>query len=193
MKPVFGAVLIGGKSSRMGSPKQLLVDAAGQTWLERTCRRLEKCVERVVISGSGALPDSLPGFEVIDDLPGIPGPLAGIAAVLAAYPHVSWLIVACDMPNITVEAIEWVLAQRAVGSSAVIPCNELTAMAEPLFAWYDSCCLAIIAQMIGAGEYRPRRIVKAAPVHCVMIPAHLRICWQNVNDRQAFKGLGFGP
>ncbi|THB70510.1 MAG: molybdenum cofactor guanylyltransferase [Desulfobulbaceae bacterium] len=189
MKPVYGAVLIGGKSSRMGRPKHLLAAPGGRTWLERSYRILADCVDHVVVSGSGVLPKSLEGLQIIADLPHIPGPLGGIAALLNSNRAVSWLVVACDMPYITEEAIKWVLAQRRTGSKAVIPRNAATEMDEPLFAWYDSSCRSLIDEMIAEGEYRPRCISSFDKVHRAAIPESLQVCWQNVNDPTSLKRL----
>ncbi len=55
--PVFGCVLIGGRSRRMGRPKHLLRDG-GTTWLERTVDALASAADRVVLVGGGALPET---------------------------------------------------------------------------------------------------------------------------------------
>ena len=64
--PVWGCVLIGGKSSRMGTPKHLL-ETAGRTWIERTVAVLRGRVEQVVIAGAGALPAALAEMIRVDD------------------------------------------------------------------------------------------------------------------------------
>ncbi|NIA21818.1 MAG: NTP transferase domain-containing protein, partial [Anaerolineaceae bacterium] len=56
--PVFGAVLIGGRSTRMGRPKHL-IRCDGTTWLERTVRLLEQVTAQVVILGAGQVPPGL--------------------------------------------------------------------------------------------------------------------------------------
>ena len=75
--PVWGCVLIGGRSRRMGRPKHL-IEAGGCSWLERTVTLIGHCVERVVIAGPGDLPATLVGTEHLADAAGVAGPLAGI-------------------------------------------------------------------------------------------------------------------
>ena len=58
--PVWGCVLIGGRSRRMGRPKHL-IEAGGCSWLERTVTLLGHCVEQVVIAGPGDVPATLVG------------------------------------------------------------------------------------------------------------------------------------
>jgi len=79
--PIWGCVLIGGRSSRMGQPKHLLLQE-GTTWLERAVSKLTAKVEQVVISGSGSIPASLTDLSRVPDAPGLAGPLAGILAVM---------------------------------------------------------------------------------------------------------------
>ena len=73
--PVWGCVLIGGRSSRMGVPKHLL-EQNGRTWIERTVAILRQQVEQVVIAGSGDLPAVLANLPRVDDVSGLGGPLA---------------------------------------------------------------------------------------------------------------------
>ena len=67
--PVWGCVLIGGRSRRMGRPKHL-IEAGGCSWLERTVTLLGYCVERVVIAGPGDVPATLAGTEHLADAAG---------------------------------------------------------------------------------------------------------------------------
>ena len=66
--PVFGCVLIGGNSARMGSPKHLLRRGA-TTWLEQTAQLLEHVCRSVIFSGAGGVPDSLAAHPRLADVP----------------------------------------------------------------------------------------------------------------------------
>ena len=65
--PVWGCVLIGGRSRRMGAPKHLL-DEKGLAWIEQTVAMLRQKVEQVVICGAGELPASLADAVRVDDV-----------------------------------------------------------------------------------------------------------------------------
>ena len=103
--PVWGCILIGGKSSRMGRPKHLIEDKNKITWLERTAAILRPFVDGLLVSGNGMLPEKLADTKRLVDIPGVVGPLTGILSASRWQPMVSWLLVACDMPYITTEAI----------------------------------------------------------------------------------------
>ena len=144
----------------MGLDKGLL-EFGGVPLILRTARLLEPLVARVTVVGSPSRYAGL-GLNAIGDTAdavgkrsrGGPhkscGPLAGIAAALSAT-HSRWnLIVACDMPYLSSEWIEWLLsrAMRSRGD-AVIPRTERGL--EPLAAVYRRECGRRISAALGRG------------------------------------------
>jgi molybdenum cofactor guanylyltransferase len=93
--PLFGLLLCGGRSSRMGQDKALL-QLGVESLLQRGLRLLRE-------SGCGGvwLSGDYPGFASIPDHPAWAdrGPLAGIASALQRYPEARWLILPVDMPG----------------------------------------------------------------------------------------------
>ncbi|MCI5149713.1 MAG: hypothetical protein D3916_10065 [Candidatus Electrothrix sp. MAN1_4] len=90
---VWGCILIGGKSSRMGRPKHLIQENE-KTWLEQAVEILSPHVEQVVLSGSGEVPATLASLAQVPDAPGLAGPLAGILSVMRWQQTASWLVMA---------------------------------------------------------------------------------------------------
>ena len=177
---VWGCVLIGGRSARMGSPKHLL-ERRGKTWLELIVEKLQERTEQVVISGEGAIPESLQDLPVVLDLEGIDGPLAGIMAVMEKYPDVSWVVVACDMPDIETTALDWLLDQRAPGVTAILPAQGGNGLVEPLLAYYDHSCLELINRIVAKGSRRPGDLAGTEGVITPHIPVTLHSSWRNIN------------
>ena len=92
--PLYGLLLAGGRSSRMGENKANLT-LAGQTLLARGQSLLREAgCQQVVVSGDYGLSNSLPDAPAWQGC----GPLAGIASALQRYPDVSWLVLPVDMP-----------------------------------------------------------------------------------------------
>ena len=179
--PLCGCVLIGGKSTRMGQPKHLLKAADGRSWVEHSVDILSQTVSRVVLSGKGDLPESLSSIQRVPDYPDLSGPLAGIAAVVNSHPPVSWVVLACDMPDITVESIRWVMSQRSPGLWVVIPENPLTGRGEPLCGWYDYRSATLIDKMMSEGKTRVNDLSDNEQVNEPVIPVDLAPAWKNVN------------
>ena len=138
----------------MGRHKGLL-EIDGVPLIVRTARLTELVAESACVVGAPELYREL-GLRVIaDDWPGC-GPLGGIATALRAS-HAGWnLIVACDLPYLTREWLEF-LTRRAHDSTAdaVVPVNERGT--EPLCAMYHNSCETAIR---GALEEGTRKVTE---------------------------------
>ena len=179
--PVMGAILIGGRSSRMGYPKHLIKAGDGRSWLEHMTAVLSPFVSEVILSGRGDIPQSLTHLKRVADLAGVEGPMTGLAAVMRDQPFASWLILACDMPQISQQAIRWLLGQRQVKSLAVLPKNLESGRIEPLFSWYDYRCRPLVDSYLDKGGRKISELWKNRLVSTPIIPDHLSGCWRNVN------------
>src|SRR5262245_35426130 len=104
--PLYGLILAGGASKRMGTDKALLA-YRGQPQLERSFQLLNTICEHTYVSvradqSNEPMRAKLP--QIVDTLPAI-GPLAGIASALLKHQDVAWLVVACDLPFLSRDAI----------------------------------------------------------------------------------------
>jgi molybdenum cofactor guanylyltransferase len=118
----------------MGRNKALL-ELGDVPVIVRVARLVEGVTGAATVVGSPEAYAPLGLRAVRDDWPGA-GPLGGIATALRAS-ELEWnLIVACDLPYLTKEWLEY-LVQRAAKSEAdaVLPMNE--SGAEPLCAMYN--------------------------------------------------------
>jgi len=188
-RPVWGCVLIGGKSSRMGRPKHLITDDSGKTWLEHTIDILTPLTDGMVISGAGTLPESLTGQSRLLDIPGVVGPLTGILSASRWLPQVSWLVIACDMPHISTDAVEWLLTHRKPGCWGCAPRMMRTDHIEPLFAWYDARVGCLFERQALAGEMRITDIARHPKIINPIIPEPLRHCWGNINNPEQLRQI----
>jgi molybdopterin-guanine dinucleotide biosynthesis protein A len=150
---VSAFILTGGASSRMGKAKGLL-EFGGEPLILRIARTIEPLVSSVTAVGPSKRYAAL-GLQVIDDQQfGIagergksPGPLTGIASALSAS-LTDWnLILACDLPYLTREWLDWLLARTTVSNGQIImPRTE--GGSEPLAAVYRrECAEPIIAAL----------------------------------------------
>ena len=151
-EPIGTFILAGGRSSRMGSEKGLLL-FAGKPLVTRMARLVEFAGDSPVIIGPPAKFGGM-GFRVVaDDKRGVGiggGPLVGICTALRVATRGWNLIVACDLPFLTREWLEFLIA-RALDSPAdvVIPLGERGY--EPLCAMYRSRCHSTIAAALARG------------------------------------------
>jgi molybdopterin-guanine dinucleotide biosynthesis protein A len=99
-RALTGVVLVGGASSRFGSPKAL-ARLDGETFVDRARRVLgEACDEVLVVGKAGELP-----FEVIDDASEVRAPIAGVVAGLRAATNDVVVFLPVDCPRITADVV----------------------------------------------------------------------------------------
>jgi molybdenum cofactor guanylyltransferase len=111
---VAGFILAGGRSSRMGRDKAML-EIDGITMIDRAVDLIRRAgVEPVVVGSFGEFPRSIGARVIPDDWPGA-GPLGGIATALRNTEAPWNLVMACDMPYVTREWLEF-LMDRACAS-----------------------------------------------------------------------------
>jgi molybdenum cofactor guanylyltransferase len=105
-RALSGVVLVGGASSRFGSPKAL-AQLDGETFVARAQRILaEACNEVLVVGKAGELP-----FAVIDDASEVRAPIAGVVAGLRAAANDVIVFLPVDCPRVTADVI------RALGDA----------------------------------------------------------------------------
>ena len=187
--PVYGCVLIGGDSTRMGEPKHLL-SRNGKTWLETTAGLLGLVTEKVIIAGEGTIAESLVNSVRLPDVDGVRGPMAGILSAMRWEPSVSWLVAACDLPNLSTDALQWLLSTRKPGVWASLPELKGGRGIEPLLAHYDFRSHQLMEELAAGGIFRPGRIAENSRVIKVCPPDRLSAAWLNINTKSQLKSHG---
>ncbi len=157
--PLYGLVLAGGASRRMGRDKALL-DYHGRPQLEWAYALLARHCARTYVSvragqeNDGAR-DGLP--RIVDGASGA-GPIAGIAAAQAAYPAAAWLVVACDLPFLS-DALLGDLGSRRGNAAITAYRSAHDGLPEPLCAIYEPATRDAVLAAIGAGRHCPRKLI----------------------------------
>ncbi len=115
---VLGAVIAGGKSSRMGQDKALII-WQGKPLIQHVVERLSPQVDGLVVNANGARADlAFLGLPVIADMISVGTPLAGLQAILVyAFEHGfdAVLSAPCDCPLLPLD-----LRRRLEGKGAAI-------------------------------------------------------------------------
>ena len=183
--PVCAAILVGGRSGRMGQHKSLLrVD--GEPLLVRIARSVEGMAERVVLVGRAPLPEEAESLSRLEDVADIGGPLGGVLSAMRWRPDVRWLVLSCDLPHIRSEAVRWLLDQCGPGRWAVAPRSRGSESVETLFAVYDPPTLALLEDGVRRGDRSVRYILRAR-FHSPNLPEHLSDAWTNTNTPEEWQ------
>jgi GrpB-like predicted nucleotidyltransferase (UPF0157 family)/molybdopterin-guanine dinucleotide biosynthesis protein A len=143
--PLAGAILCGGRSSRMGVDKATL-RLWEESLLERVARRLGSVASPLILCAGRRRVDRPRCVSVVDPLPDR-GPLGGLAAALGASPHRLCAVVGVDMPDLS-PALLRALAARWRGEQAVVP--RVDGRPQPLHAvWSRDALPAVDAALRG--------------------------------------------
>jgi len=184
LPPLYGLVLAGGESRRMGRDKATL-EYHGRPQVEWAVELLTRHCERVFVSvrpGHTADPVRARHATIVDAHEGI-GPIAGIAAAQAAHPAAAWLVLACDLPFLGDEALRRLIAVR--GAHAVTAYRSThDGMPEPLCAIYEPDTRPGVLAAIAAGRHCPRKFVIQTGVPLLVQPDPATL--DNVNTPEEF-------
>ncbi len=184
-RALFGGLTMGGKSQRMGEPKQKLA-FHGCTLGEIAAAALEAAAGtgNVVALGTGALPESLMNLPRVADAREWSGPVAAMIAAHRWAPGAAWIVCACDHPWVTGEHVRWLLEQRKPGRWAVIP-QQVDGFAATMLALYEPQALeALSRQALVEDNASARWLLRLSQVFSPEIPAALAEGWSNVNTRE---------
>ncbi|WP_309397089.1 NTP transferase domain-containing protein [Cerasicoccus maritimus] len=154
---LYGLVLAGGRSRRLGRDKATLV-YKGQLQLDRSIGMLKRYCEQVFISVRDDQ-DYTVGAEPIIDRMGEIGPLGGILSAFFYHRDKDWLVLGVDMPFINVFTIKEIIAARDKEKLATCfktPSGE----PEPLCTIYENKFKASLLNAAKSGERSPKRILQ---------------------------------
>ncbi|MBU2678148.1 MAG: molybdenum cofactor guanylyltransferase [Gammaproteobacteria bacterium] len=158
--PIFGLVLAGGRSRRMGQDKARLL-RGGRSQLAYVVELIEPMCDRVFVSTRAEQRGEAERskFEQIVDRYQDMGPVAGILSAMDEYPQVDWLVLACDLPNIDASTIANLLEHRSPEYPFSAYSSSHDGLPEPLCAIYRAGSADIVRGFVAEGVYCPRKIL----------------------------------
>lgn len=165
--PVFGLVLVGGQSCRMGRPKELM-DWHGQTQQFFLAELLNTRCEKVFIScrtDQVAILDTK--YFFLNDLEEDKGPLMAIHSAFVHKPNVAWLVLACDLPYFGKEALDFLLENRNEAKMATCYKSPIDGIAEPLCAIWEPAMATVISDAITRDKRSPRKLLEQVDVQLI--------------------------
>lgn len=159
MSDVSALILAGGKATRFGGIAKHAIRIEGHTILERQIAVLAPRVAEILVSS----PADLAGLRTVRDAIDGAGPLAGIAAGLAAARTPWLLVVAGDMPYLTVALIDQLIAARGEDLDAVgLRVNDLP---EPLCCLLHARALAAVERRLADRRYKASGLLTDEGLH----------------------------
>lgn len=184
--PLYGLLLAGGKSTRMGQDKALLAYHQAPQ-LVHGANLLAVVCQAVFLSRS-------PGQKTAHQPSPCPiiwdrhlniGPMGGLLSAMEAHPHVAWLVLACDMPLMNATTLKQLAEARDLTRHATVFYHPHTHRAEPLCALYEPSLHPFLEAQRQQEQYGLQNLL-AHIEHRPLYPRDVATL-QNCNDREAFR------
>jgi molybdopterin-guanine dinucleotide biosynthesis protein A len=188
---LFGLVLAGGASTRMKRDKAAL-DYHGKPQLHWAFEQVAEFCAATFVSvrpdqTNDPLRAELP--QIVDRRPGA-GPLAGIEAALHTHPKAAWLVVACDLPQLTPTVLKHLVEHRDPPRMATAYRSNFDGLPEPLCAIWEPSSRAAIAEWLAKGKECPRKLLINSDVALIDLPVATAL--DNVNTPEEFDAVRAG-
>jgi molybdenum cofactor guanylyltransferase len=166
---VRGVLLVGGASTRFGSPKAL-ARFRGESLAERVYRIIDEAFGEPIVVGKDT--DALPlPFPVEDDGHDQRASIVGVAAGLRLAGSELAVVVPTDMPFLTADYLHG-LVEAAEGFDVAAP------ETGPLPGAYRRTVLPVLERQIAAGRFTLHRAL--AELNVAIVPGNLELL-RNVN------------
>ena len=170
MRPTIkGLVLAGGKSQRMGTPKELL-DYHGAPQVVHASSILRAAGMEVYISCRDK-EQALAHQEhdvIVDTFHGL-GPYGAILSAMREDPDSAWCVIACDQPLLHTSHISHLIEHRDTSKLATCYFNPETGWPEPLITIWEPKAYQRLLSFLSLGYSCPRKVLINSEVHVVEV------------------------
>lgn len=165
MTRITGIILAGGKSSRMGTDKALVL-YKGKPLLEWTAELMTSICDSILISTNNSKHQYL-GYETVKDIYKDVGPIGGLFSALTVSLTSANLICACDMPYLT-EGLFHKILEKSNKYDAVIaalPGRKVT----PTVGYYNKSVALHLEKQIKKGDLKLLNALKGLSIDQVIV------------------------
>ncbi|MBK8704485.1 MAG: NTP transferase domain-containing protein [Saprospiraceae bacterium] len=183
--PIYGLVLAGGKSQRMGEDKGAMVYHQ-KTQREHVADLLKPLCEKVFVS---CRPDQAAQIESEQPYPTLPdtflglGPLGAILTAFRHNPDAAWLVAACDLPLLNSDTLSQLIrARNATKIATAFRQPDEEGWPEPLITIWEPKSYLVALQFLAQGYSCPRKILINSNIR--LIDCSLPDALKNVNTQE---------
>jgi molybdopterin-guanine dinucleotide biosynthesis protein A len=163
--PIYGLVLGGGHSTRMGVDKNH-IEFKGDTLSNNAYRNLSTVCSKVFHSSRAGQIINIDHHHIDDSFLDL-GPLGGILSAQRAHPEATWLVVACDLPRIDQSVLEHLIKSRAPFKMATAFASEYSKHPEPLCTLFEPKSYTRNLQVMARGFACPRNCLIESQIKVV--------------------------
>jgi molybdopterin-guanine dinucleotide biosynthesis protein A len=181
--PLYGLVLVGGKSSRMQRDKSSL-HYHDKNQREIGYQLLKKYCSEVFLSCRSAQSQFMEHQHLEDNFLNL-GPLGGIMTAQQYNPNVAWLVIACDLPLLSEETIKFLKQNRNPLKIATVFKQEEQEFPEPMVSIWEPRAYRNSLHYLSKGYSCPRKVLINSTCQIITPPAPNE--FMNVNTPQEYR------
>ena len=183
---IYGLVLSGGKSMRMGTDKGLIA-YHGIPQRDYLYQLLEKICDKTFMSIRKEQEAEISStFNTIVDEDVFKGPFNGILSAHNKYPDVAWLVLACDLPLIDEKSLRELIEARKGSADATAFAQKENPLPEPLCAiWEPQALTGAVSYLEQGNGSCPRKFLINSNTHLVF-PENAQVL-MNANSEVEYK------
>jgi molybdopterin-guanine dinucleotide biosynthesis protein A len=178
--PLTAAILAGGRSRRMGRPKEGVVLWDGRPMIEHVVDAMQAVCQRVVIVGACRGWTPAPSIVRLDDRHADLGPLGGIEALLASGIDRGYLVVGCDQPLLTPQILR-LLSNAPDPEIPHFLRTEEGIDLDPFPGYFPSAWLPVARAALQQGQRAIREVIRRHRTAWVTLPGTWRLGTDSVN------------
>ncbi len=165
--PLYGLVLTGGASSRMGRDKAGMGYHGAPQW-QIAAELLRACGAEPFWSCSARQATEWKlGDHAILDLVPEHGPASGLHAAFSRGDAATWLVIGCDYPSLQGEDLQRLVNARSPGIDAVAYLNHETSEIEPMIALWEPAAQQQFLRAFADAEFSARRILRSCKLRVI--------------------------
>ncbi len=158
-------ILVGGRSSRMGTDKSKLVYNDNLPQRQYLYNLLKTRCKTVFLSCRADQLPELTNFDTLPDKYTDMGPLGAILTAFESDSSSAWLVVACDMPFVDGDCIDFLIKNRNPTKAGTIFQNPESHLPEPLIGVWESVIFDKIKTNITNKNYSPTKLLTQSDIH----------------------------
>lgn len=166
-------ILAGGKNVRMGGRNKAFLKIGNKSFIELQIERLQRVFNEVIISARTPEAYSHLNLPIVTDIIPDKGPLGGIYSGLTKAASFFPFVIACDMPFVNVELIEFLKQQILVGAGLPRPYDVVVPQSErglePLHAFYSKNCIGPIREQLDSNAHKMTDFLSRVKVRVVTL------------------------
>ena len=162
---LYGLVLAGGQSTRMGADKSLIA-YHGKPQHLHVFELLSQYCDQVYTSCKH--PAEKNSFKnPLADVYALHSPLNGILTAFAHAPKAAWLTLPVDMPNVDAHTLAYLLQHRDTSRVATCFYDSDVKYPEPLLAVWEPAAKQLLENFYSAGNSSPRKFLIEHHAHVI--------------------------